>query len=147
MKTGNHYFSLILLTFITLISSKLTAQDDVGEFRRTSFLNTNIVIPSSPESANFGRYGDFSLSDPYTGQIGISVPLYSPSSKLLKMGLQLQYDHSGNKPGALPGMTGIGWTLTGGVGSISRSMRNRPDLDDNYFSKADKIFHVNILSR
>ena len=135
--------SLTLLSYFSFIFSlSLYAQDEGGAFRRTSFLTKNTVVQSSPESSNFGRYGDFSLSDPYTGQIGIQVPLYSPSSKILSMGLRLQYDHSGNKPANLPGLAGLGWTLTGGIGSISRSMVGRPDLDANYFSKADSILHA-----
>lgn len=83
------------------------------------------LIPPSPEAAALAKYADVPVSL-YSGIPEISVPLYEVKERSLSLPIILSYHASGNKIDAIAPRTGLGWSLQA-HGSISRSMRSRPD--------------------
>lgn len=85
------------------------------------------VIPPSPGTAQFQKYGDYSVSG-YTGVPGISVPLYTIKAGDITVPIYLSYHASGTKVDEIryPNIVGLGWTLQVG-GVISREIRGVPD--------------------
>lgn len=79
----------------------------------------------TPTATSLGRYGDIPVSY-YTGNPGISIPLYTMNSRGLEMPISLTYDASGIQLNALPGWVGHSWTLQVG-GVITRQTNGRDD--------------------
>jgi len=130
--------SWFILSFFAGIS--LTAQGDGPsdfKFRRVSFLQNKVTIPSAPEAASLGKFGDYKIS-PFTGTPNISIPLYELKGAEVSVPFSLSYDGGGIRVEQVPTWVGVGWTLNGG-GVISRSVKGDPDLKVNYFSKSSTI--------
>lgn len=102
-----------------------------------SIVLPSITLPNTPEASSLGKFGEGNVNT-YTGALNVSIPLYSIQGKELKESITLSYDGSGNKVANLPTWVGLGWTLANG-GVITRSMNGMPDLNSNYYSKADQI--------
>ncbi len=103
----------LLLTLAMLTATPISAQDLAPD-----------KIPT-PTAASLGRYGDLPVSY-YTGNPGISIPLYTMVSRGLELPVSLDYESSGVQMNVLPSWTGYNWTLNAG-GVITRSINGRPD--------------------
>ena len=64
-------------------------------------------IPT-PNAASLGHYGDIPVSY-YTGNPGISIPLYEITVKGVTLPVKLNYDASGVQMNVLPSWTGYNW--------------------------------------
>ena len=72
----------------------------------------------SPNASDLGKYGEIPVSY-YTGQAGISIPLYETSVVGMPLSISLSYNTSGLLMNNLPGWVGQGWSLQAG-GVITR---------------------------
>lgn len=72
----------------------------------------------TPNAASLGHYGDIPVSY-YTGNPGISIPLYEMTVRGVTLPVKLDYDASGVQMNVLPSWTGYNWTLSAG-GVITR---------------------------
>lgn len=78
--------------------------------------HAQILVPEdipTPNAASIGKYGDIPMSY-FTGNAGISVPLYTFDVKGVELPLSLNYDTSGLLINSLPSWTGMNWSLQAG---------------------------------
>ncbi|MDX2072150.1 MAG: DUF6443 domain-containing protein [Haliscomenobacter sp.] len=134
MFSCNRYFKFI---FILITISLMGHVTDLLAQATPSIVLPSITLPNTPEASSLGKFGEGNVNT-YTGALSVSIPLYSIQGKELKESIALSYDGSGNKVANLPTWVGLGWTLANG-GVITRSMNGMPDLNSNYYSKADQI--------
>ena len=134
-----YYFSLLYI--ILFFQFYLTAQPSLIDqvFQRKFWLNKQLTIPTTPEAATLGRFGenDFQVNK-YTGAYSKSIPIYTIQGKELSLPISLNYNPNNVKVDNMPGWVGLGWSLNAG-GSITRSVNAMPDLKANYFDQADII--------
>jgi len=100
------YCKLNLLILLLFFSTYLIGQNQMPT-----------VIPSSPESKEFARYGDIPVSL-YTGAPDISVPIYTVKIGKLSLPITLSYHATGIQVNQEATWVGLGWNLLVG-GSIS----------------------------
>jgi hypothetical protein len=110
---------LMLLLVLTCSIDRLYAQLTDANY----FLPN--VLPKSPTSAAFSKYGDYQVNL-FTGVPDISIPLYTIRSGVLEVPITLSYHASGIKVSDVAGWTGMGWTVSAG-GSITRKEMGLPD--------------------
>jgi hypothetical protein len=79
----------------------------------------------TPNAASLGHYGDIPVSY-YTGNPGISIPLYEMTVRGVTLPIKLDYDASGVQMNVLPSWTGYNWTLSAG-GAITRKINGSAD--------------------
>jgi|GEM_PF-859772 len=135
-----NFIFLSWFTFFLFTGISLGAQGDGPsdfKFRRVSFLQNKVTLPSAPEAASLGKFGDYKIS-PYTGIPNISIPLYELKGAEVSAPFSLTYDGGGIRVEQVPTWVGVGWSLNGG-GVISRSVKGDPDMKVNYFSKSSTI--------
>lgn len=83
------------------------------------------VVPPSPKSQNFLRFGNTPVSY-NTGVPDISIPLYVIKSGDIEVPIVLRYHVRSVRPGPDPSDVGFGWVLDFG-GQISRTIYGAPD--------------------
>ena len=136
-----NYCSIILVALILLcfpLSSFGQGEpSDPENLRQVSYLQKQMVIPTTPEAASLGKYGDVDVNL-YTGALGYGIPIYSLQGKKIGMPISLSYDGSGNKVQALPTWVGLGWTLQAG-GVITRVVQADPDEKANYYDRQSDL--------
>lgn len=119
---------LLLPTIILLGSTFLSAQEASDP---TSYAPRDYtIIPPSPEVASMVRNVDYPVS-PFTGQVDISLPIYTISEGNLSVPISIQYLSGGLKVDDQPGNLGLSWVLNAG-GCISRTVYGHPDEAINY---------------
>ncbi|NJL75544.1 MAG: hypothetical protein HC892_11455 [Saprospiraceae bacterium] len=129
------YLQLVILFLLHTALCAQTGEDaNPQNFQRYSFLQKNMVAPTSPEAASLGKYGDFNVNK-YTGTANIGIPLYTLAGKTIQVPISLNYNASGLKVDESATWVGMGWALGAG-GVITRSMQGLPDQEDNYFEKS-----------
>lgn len=87
-----------------------------------------INIPTSPEAALLGRFGDIPIGY-YTGTASIAIPLYSLSVNGIEIPITLSYHSSGIKVEDQATWVGLGWDLSP-EGSIVQEVRGKSDEED-----------------
>lgn len=91
------------------------------------------VIPTSPTSMLFQRYGDYPVSH-YTGIPDIRIPIYTIENGDITVPIYLSYHGSGTRYDDLgkknSGFIGLGWTLQAG-GMITRTVNGVEDWKGN----------------
>lgn len=115
----------LLITINIIIFHSVYSQSDNNLLEIASITNYNNVIPSSPNAASLGKYGDIPVSM-YTGVPSINIPIFEMNSKITSVPISLTYHASGVRMNEVPGWLGTGWSLNAG-GVISRSVIGRPD--------------------
>lgn len=126
------FIPYVLLGFFT---TTLNGQAAETNLRSQNSINTQTTLPSSPEAASLGEYGNFPVS-PYTGTANISVPVYSIKGNRIGLDVNINYQTGGVKvEDRGSGSLGIGWALNAG-GSITRSVKGAPDMHYNYYDNA-----------
>lgn len=114
---------LLLPTIILLGSTFLSAQEASDP---TSYAPRDYtIIPPSPEVASMVRNVDYPVS-PFTGQVDISLPIYTITEGNLSVPISIQYLSGGLKVDDQPGNLGLSWVLNAG-GCISRTVYGHPD--------------------
>jgi hypothetical protein len=78
---------------------------------------------------NFIQYGNFD-TNPYTGTVSVSIPIYTYEDPDFKFPISLHYGSNGMVPNRTPGFVGHDWSLSIG-GVITRTVRGIPD-DEPY---------------
>lgn len=81
--------------------------------------------PRSPEVASFTRYMEMPISL-YTGNVDISIPIYTLEIDDIKLPIILSYHNAGVKVEEEASWVGLGWNLTVG-GCITRKLCGFPD--------------------
>ncbi|SHF74741.1 hypothetical protein SAMN05443663_10141 [Flavobacterium defluvii] len=119
IKQKNSVFTLFFLLFglSTLYSQNI------------STYSPKLSIPSSPEAALLGRFGDIPVGY-YTGTPEISVPLYSVKEDGIEIPITLSYHSSGIKVADEATWVGLGWDLSP-EGTISIEIRGEVDIQRN----------------
>ena len=105
--------------------------------RIQSWLEHNLTIPTSPQAATMGEYGNVEIS-PYTGSVQFDIPIHTVKGNYLTAPISLSYNSGGNKVSDLPTWVGIGWNLQAG-GVVTRATQGDPDYNSNYYSKDAQI--------
>jgi len=130
-----YYISLLYI--IVFFQFQVSAQPSSIEqiFERKFWLNKQLTIPTTPEAATLGRFGenDFQVNK-YTGEYSKSIPIYTIQGKELSLPISLNYNPNNVKVDNMPGWVGLGWSLNAG-GSVTRSVNAMPDLKANYFDQ------------
>jgi len=83
------------------------------------------IIPPSPTSVQFQRYGDYPVSY-FNGLADISIPIFTIKEGDITVPITLSYHGSGTRVADVSGFVGLGWTLEAG-GMISRVINGVPD--------------------
>lgn len=83
------------------------------------------IIPPSPTSVQFQRYGDYPVSY-FNGLADISIPIFTIKEGDITVPISLNYHASGTRVSDVSGFVGLGWTLEAG-GMISRVINGVPD--------------------
>lgn len=104
-------FSLLILVLICFVGAD--AQPSLPQKAPT------------PNAASLGFYGDIPVSY-YTGNPGISIPLYETTVRGVTLPISLDYDASGVQMNVLPSWTGYNWSLSAG-GVITRKINGSTD--------------------
>lgn len=114
-------------TIFCVILSGLYLLIAPGAVGQSSDYDRLTVIPPSPASQQFQRYGDHTVSH-YTGVPDISIPIYTIKAGDITVPIYLSYHASGTQLDDLQyGNTiGLGWTLQAG-GMVSRTVKGHPD--------------------
>jgi len=119
-------YILLLFTIATAKSFSQTA---------STFIPKVNNIPTSPEAALLGRFGDIPVGY-YTGTANISIPLYMISESGIEIPISLNYHSSGIKLADEATWVGLGWSLAP-EGSIIQEVRGiRDQYDINFGSSA-----------
>ncbi len=85
-------------------------------------------IPSSPETANLGEYGNYAAS-PYNGTANVNVPIYTIDWEGLQIPIQLNYDTGGVKVASEASWVGLNWSLSTSFG-IHRRVYGQDDFSE-----------------
>src|SRR5690606_9926530 len=99
---------------LVVLSTSVSAQE-----------NLPIVIPPSPTSVQFQRYGDHPVGH-FTGVPEISIPIFTIEEGDITVPITMNYHASGFRRFEPDGHVGLGWTLNTG-GMVSRQIRGLPD--------------------
>lgn len=89
-------------------------------------------LPSSPEAAMLGKFGDIPVGN-YTGTADITIPLYSLSLNNITIPLNLNYQSSGIKVTDEATWVGLGWNFSP-EGTIIQEVRGKVDREDTSFN-------------
>ena len=95
------------------------------------------VVTPTPESTSLGKYVDVPI-DYSTGTPNISVPVLTIVENKLKLPITLSY-HTSLRAGDMASWCGLGWSLNGAGGQISRTVQGKPDESPNgyFFGEID----------
>jgi len=109
---------LICLSFILLFATSVLSQNSIGK-------SLENVIPSSPNAASLGKYGDVPIGLS-TGVPSIAIPIYEIKVGGMRVPIAATYNASGVKAEEIASSIGLGWALNSG-GVITRQQRGGPD--------------------
>ncbi len=122
VKLRKRAISLILL--LAVFSTNYSSYSQTN-----NVLIPKINIPTSPEAALLGRFGDIPIGY-YTGTANISIPLYIIKEGGSEIPITLSYHSSGIKVEDQATWVGLGWDLLPG-GAIIQEVRGIRDAFDN----------------
>ncbi|MDR6969108.1 YD repeat-containing protein [Flavobacterium arsenatis] len=131
MKTTLYFFLMLV------ILSNVAAQQQQQ-------LNLPTIIPASPTSQTFMRYGEIPV-DYSTGVPNIDIPIYTLEGTKLKVPISISYHASGIKVQDIASEVGLGWSLNAG-GMISRTVngiRDEKSIAKTYSNAAAMLAAVN----
>ncbi len=105
----------------------------VGAQSQPILFDKKNTVPTSPEAALLGRFGDIPIGY-YTGTANISIPLYTIKEGGVTIPIVLQYHSSGIKVADEATWVGLGWSLEP-EGTISQSVIGKEDDQDYMVSR------------
>jgi hypothetical protein len=142
MKSEYKLFAFQII-FATFFSASFVFSQTPGNDSFNPIVNS---IPTSPEAALLGRFGDIQVGY-YTGTASISVPLYSLSQSGIEIPITLNYHSSGIKVSDEATWVGLGWSLAP-EGMIIQEVRGMPDhLDNNLNQISSEIAYNTFKNR
>lgn len=106
----------------------------------TPLTNLPKIIPQSPNTAAFKKFGDIPVSY-FTGVPDISIPLYTITTDNISVPISVSYHASGIKVADEASRVGLGWSLIAGS-SITRTIRG----EDDFSHKLGPIFNYHSSS-
>jgi len=89
----------------------------------------NFTVPS-PQAFEFTKYGNVSTNES-SGQVNLSIPVYSYNVDDINLPISLSYSGGGVKVDQMTTWTGINWNLQAG-GVITRTVNDGPDENPNF---------------
>lgn len=95
-----------------------------SEFDGIGFLPS--IIPPSPNMSSLAKFVEHRVNN-YSGLTSIKIPVYTIVYKDIILPIEISYHHAGNKVEEVPSWVGLGWSLTGAGGAITRAVRGLPD--------------------
>lgn len=132
--------NLYIYTFYFLVFVKSFAQT------ANSFIPKVNNIPTSPEAALLGRFGDIPVGH-YTGAADISIPLYAIQESGVTIPITLSYQSSGIKVTDEATWVGLGWDLTPEFTIIQEVRGIKDSYDLNLDSSSDPDAYARFKSR
>ena len=131
----------ILLTILAILQIEFTL---IFAQTQPNFFDIKKYIPTSPEAAMLGRFGDIPISY-YTGTSEISIPLYTIKDGDIEIPITLKYHSSGVKVDDQATWVGLGWSLAP-ESSIIQTVNGVEDNFD-YLTTADPAAYDNLKLR
>ncbi|WP_411032039.1 PKD domain-containing protein [Spongiimicrobium sp. 3-5] len=116
-------FNLLMLSALT---SGILASGQVQDFAFDNPSYYTERIPSSPEVAELGRFGDLPVGK-YTGTSNIAIPIYTLDFEGLKIPINLAYNSSGIRVSQEATSVGLGWNMSANA-IISRKINGFDDI-------------------
>jgi hypothetical protein len=109
-----HCLLLMVSIFMTFDALGQSAPANVADYNQMAQM-----LPPPPNAASLGKYGgqNVNLS---SGAINVSIPLFTYSSKSVRVPVSLSYTSNGVKVDEIASRTGTGWNLNCG-GVITRT--------------------------
>jgi len=134
----------ILTALFLIISLDFFAQENNANDPFYTYEN----IPSSPEAASLGEFGNISASA-YNGKANVAVPIHVINFEGLQLPIQLSYDSGGVRVADEASWVGLNWSLSATFG-ISRKIYGVDDFSKRsageYDGAPDNGFIYNDLS-
>jgi len=131
----NCFYSILIIPILCLFS--------LNSHSQTNPYTPKINIPTSPEAALFGRFGDVPVGY-HTGTADISIPLYTIEEGDIKIPVALRYHSSGIKVADEATWVGLGWDLFPG-GAVIQEVRGVNDQSDNLINQSGYTVFMNRL--
>ncbi|WP_162903365.1 hypothetical protein [Taibaiella koreensis] len=130
-KNGLRKLCLFAAAALSLIQTNAQTQDPSAKIERQ--------IKPDPEAGNLGKYGNYNLNLS-TGQVGITVPLFTLSGATIQYPISLNYDHKGIPVDERATSAGQNWTVSL-MGNISKTVNGLPDekLSNGFNANYDAI--------
>lgn len=88
--------------------------------------NLKSFISPTPTAQALGKYGEVPVSL-YNGIPQISIPIYTVKVRGVELPISLSYHAGGVRVDEIASNVGLGWSLSGAGGVITRSIRKTPD--------------------
>ncbi len=129
------YSGIFFLAFLTR---------SVGQNANYNEFNVKTMLPTSPEAATLGRFGDIPIGY-YTGTSDVSIPLYTIKESGLEIPVILKYHNGGIKVSDQASNVGLEWSLEPG-GSIIQIVNGTEDKFDQIVS-ADSAGYAYLKGR
>jgi hypothetical protein len=117
----------------------------VTAYTQSADVVPRINIPTSPEAAMLGRFGDIPVGY-YTGTADVSVPIYTIKEGSVEIPITLRYHGSGIKVDDQATWVGLGWDLSP-EGSITQEIRGKEDDDDVNLGTACEANVMNLFQQ
>lgn len=103
-------------------------------------INTQVDFPNSPDVSSLGKFGEFPVNL-QNGLVNISIPLETVKGRHINFPISLNYDASGVKVDEVSSWLGLGWSLNGAGGVITRQVVGEADdYGDGFFRT-----HANVI--
>lgn len=118
----------LLIVFISLLGKAYGQNvDPRGEGHYMDY--STVKMSESPTASAFNTVGDIQVN-PAKGIPDITIPLFTYEVDGVKVPISISYAASGIKVSQMATSVGLGWSLNAG-GQISRTVRSKPDEDEN----------------
>ncbi|MEW7289012.1 hypothetical protein [Aquimarina sp. 2304DJ70-9] len=95
------------------------------------------IFPGSPEATTLGKFGEIPVNMAM-GVANQTIPIYTIKEGGYELPISLNYNYTGLLVDDIPGITGLGWSLSAG-GIITRQLRGRPDEEPNGYIGDNRI--------
>ena len=120
-----HYFYLFRICICICLVLFLDAQSGHAQEEQSiqahMLFSEGFISANSPDAWAMIKYGDANVN-PYTGAIGLTIPVYTYQDENFTIPISFDYASTGYKPNIQSGVLGLGWYLNVG-GTITREVK------------------------
>lgn len=120
-----HYFYLFRICICICLVLFLDAQSGHAQEEQSiqahMLFSEGFISANSPDAWAMIKYGDANVN-PYTGAIGLTIPVYTYQDENFTIPISFDYASTGYKPNIQTGVLGMGWYLNAG-GAITREVK------------------------
>ena len=120
-----HYFYLFRICICICLVLFLDAQSGHAQEEQSiqahMLFSEGFISANSPDAWAMIKYGDANVN-PYTGAIGLTIPIYTYQDENFTIPISFDYASTGYKPNIQSGVLGLGWYLNVG-GTITREVK------------------------